>query len=136
MASVYVQAKGKLVHRGPHCTVHYDPDKQGMARCAVGKELRGEVLKLAKKAKKYAVSISPPRSHGKKKKVHYRDSFLVKPGKVYDIGTPEKMVRVSARLMNVSPQAKIVEVGTDRSEKYAVLKKTLDHLNNANPVRQ
>ncbi len=136
MASVYVQARGKLVHRGPHCTVHYDPDKKGIARCAVGKELRGEVMKLAKVARKYAVSISPPRSQSKKKKVHYRDSFILVPGLVHDIGTPDKMTRVAVKLINTSPQAKIVEVGTERSPKYEVLQKTLDHLNGVNPARQ
>lgn len=135
MASVYVQARGDLVHRGPHCTVHYDPDKKGMARCAVGKELKGELLKLAAEAMKHAVSISPPRSQGKKVKVHYRDSFVLKRGLVHDIGHPP-MIRAAVRLMNVSPQAKIVEVGTSRSQKYEVLQKTLDHLNGANPVRQ
>ncbi len=136
MASVYVQARGKRVYRGVHCTVHYDPDKKGMARCAVGKELKGELLKLAGEAMKYAVSISPPRSRSKnKQKVHYRDSFVLRRGLVHDIGHPP-MIRAAVRLMNLSPQAKIVEVGTERSPKYEVLQKTLDHLNGANPVRQ
>ncbi len=134
MASAYVQARGRLVHRGLRCTVHYDPDKKGMARCAVGKELTADVLKLAQKALRFAKTVSPPRSH-KAGKVHYRDAFILVPGTVSNIGKPP-MRRVAVKLINTSPQAKIVEVGTARSPKYEVLRKTLDHLNGSNPLRQ
>lgn len=139
MASVYVQAKGKLVYRGLHCTVHYDPDRKSMARLAVSPVLAGELMKLARGAKTFAVAISPS-SKGKSRrgdapKVHYKDAFILVPGTVHDIGHPP-MIRAAVRLINMSPQAKIVEVGTSTSPKYEVLKKTLDHLNGANPVRQ
>lgn len=128
--------KGRVVYQGVHVVVSFDPDKAGIARCAVGPELAASVLLVADKGMVYAVAVSPrskrPPTPGHR---HYQDAFVVEPGTVHDIGHPP-MVRVAARLMNISEQATVVEVGTPKSRKYRILGRTLDHLNGSNPTAQ
>jgi hypothetical protein len=132
--------RGKVVYPGQHVVVSYEPDKAGIAACAVGPRLAEAVLDLAaKKAMPYAIRISPrskrPAAEEGDGHRHYQDSFFVEPGTVHDIGKPP-MVRVAARLLNTSAQATIVEVGSKRSRAYRVLRRTLDHLNGVNPEAQ
>lgn len=138
---MYAQARGTPVYRGLHCTVHYDPSKSGIAALAVGPRLMATVLEVATvRAMPYAKAISPRSGRSRRREdgepvLHYQDAFIVEPGTVHDIGHPP-MVRAAARLINLSPHAKLVEVGTATSPKYRVLARTLDHLNGANPARQ
>lgn len=121
------------VYRGAHVKVDYEPDKAGIARCAISNpDLAFALSAIASKGLAYAVSISPrSRAHHQ----HYQDSFILDPGVVHDIGKPP-MQRLAVRLVNTSPQATIVEVGAKRTPAYRVLQKTLDHLNKADPTAQ
>lgn len=116
--------KGRLVFRGSKVMVHFDMDRKGIAACAMGPELAGEVMKLAtRQALPYAISVSPRSS--RTDKVHYQDSFVAVPGTAWVAA----MRRVAARLYNLAPHAIVVEKGTAKTPAHRVLGKTLDHLN-------
>lgn len=121
---------------GRHVRVDYEPDKAGIARCAISNpDLAFAVLDTARKGMEYAVTISPRSRDTGPGHQHYQDSFVIDPGTVRDIGHPP-MARLAARLSNISAQATIVEVGAKRTRAYKVLAKTLDHLNKGNPFAQ
>lgn len=114
------------VFTGRHVIVRFVPDKAGIAKCAMGPELRAAVNHLAEHvAKPYAERISP-RSN-RDDHVHYADSFTVVPGTAWIAA----MQRVAARLFNTAPHAAAVEWGNGgaNSRGHRVLGRTLDHLN-------
>lgn len=128
------------VFAGTHVRVVFDPDKKGIARCAlVNADLAFATADTARKGMEFAIGISPRSNRNEPGHRHYQDSFNVEPGVVWDIGKPP-MARISARIINDSPQATVVEVGDGRAhggtKARRILRQTLEHLNNANPVRQ
>lgn len=118
----------RLVHRGRHVTVHFKLDWNGIAQCAMGKDLRRSVRDLVRdKAMPYAISISP-RSDATH--THYQDSFTV----VMSTVTIRGLTRVAAQLYNIAPHAAAVEWGNRRiRHPHRVLGQTLDHLHNTGP---
>lgn len=122
---------GRLVYDRKHLKVSYLPSKKGIAQVAVSVPVAAACRLLAStEALPYAVRISPRSNRIEPGHVHYQDSFTIDQVRVRGIGHPP-MTRVGIRLANTSPQATIVEVGTERSPRYRVLGKTLDYLNRA-----
>lgn len=108
------------VYRGNNLTVEFEMDRKGIAKCAVGKELRAATTStVVDRALPYAKSISPynPNSKGP----HYRDSFRVTQG----FRTIAHMRRVETRLHNVSKHSTEVEWKNESR----VLTRTLGYLN-------
>lgn len=120
------------VYRSPSVTVEFDIDsyKSGIARCAVGPELRGAVDTIARKAEAYARSISP---RSRRRHQHYADSFRHQRTTVV-LPPRWPMRRVCARLWNMAPHAAAVEWGVAGSPRgHRVLGKTLEKLEHFAP---
>lgn len=111
-------------YRGRNVVVVFELDRKGIARCAMGPELRASVMLLAEnEAKPYAISISP---RSDRQHQHYADSFSVVP----DTVVIRAMRRVAANLVNSAQHAAAVEWGNDQvPTPHRVLGRTLDHLN-------
>src|SRR5215218_9032714 len=107
------------VYTGRYVTIDFELDRAGIAKIAVGSDLRDAVRSVVEhRAKPYAIGISP-RSNRKHK--HYADSFEVRTGYTTIAG----MRRVTARLWNTSDHS--VEVEFINGAR--VLGKTLAYLN-------
>lgn len=107
------------VYTGRYITIDFELNRAGIAKIAVGNELRDAVHSVAEhRAKPYAIGISP-RSDRKHK--HYADSFQVRNGYTTIAG----MRRVTARLWNTSDHS--VEVEFINGSR--ILGKTLAYLN-------
>lgn len=120
--------RGKPDYRGRTLIVHFRLDRRGINALAKSDQIYDPCHQLAtREALPYAESISP-RSRREDGTVHYQDSWNVDRVTVSGIGTPP-MTRTGARLINTSPQATIVEVGTSTSPRYRVLGEVIDHLN-------
>ncbi len=122
------------VYRSPtgRVTVEFDVDsyKRGIARCAVGPELRGVVDAIAHTAELYAKSISP---RSRRQHQHYQDSFRHQRTTVV-LPPRWPMRRVCARLWNVAPHAAAVEWGGAHNPTgHRVLGKTLERLEHLAP---
>jgi hypothetical protein len=100
--------------------VRFKLDRDGIAACAIGPELRRAVHAIAAAALPYAELISPIDTGD------YERSWEIVDTIVTDIGDPEKMPRVAAQLANTSDHAILVEVGTPTSDPHRVLSKVLD----------
>lgn len=102
--------------------MRYNPDKSGMAEVATGRELRIACVDIATKAKGYAELVSPEGFE------NYALQWDVEDDIIPDIPFRRKgepMERVAAILVNQSPLAVLVEVGSQNSEEYRVLRNTL-----------
>ncbi len=117
--------RGRLVYRGRNLTVYFDLDRKGMARVAVGEELKAAVTEVvAERALPYARSSSP---RSNRNHLHYADAFVVdNTSTVVLVG----LRRVAARLVNTSGHAAAVEWGNakTRGRGHHVLRQTLEHL--------
>lgn len=126
-------------------TFRYEPSKEGIARCAVGPELKHAVTSIARQALDYAELISPDGfetsgkvevgSGGRMRDVaggSYAGQFEV----INEImvGYPERwpMNRHAAILVNNSPLAVLVEVGGAHSKDYRIMARTLDWIERVN----
>lgn len=116
------------VYVSPRMAVQFELDRRGMARVAVGRELRAATHSLVvQDAMPYAISISP---HGDT--LDYVSSWDA-------IDTYEVIAglrRVACRLFNGSAHAAAVEWVSPRGygHGYRVLGQTLDHLNSTSPL--
>lgn len=130
MATARTAPTGKPDYRSSTLLVHFRLDRSGINALAKSDQIYDPCHRLATdKALPYAVGISPRSNRdGEEGRVHYQDSFTVDRVLVSGIGTPP-MTRAGARLINTSPQATIVEVGTQTSPRYRVLGEVIDHLN-------
>lgn len=91
-------------YRGKNLTIDLQMDRAGIAKVAVGKELRQACTSVVRdRALPYAVSISPydPKSPGP----HYRDQFRITQTTVAIAG----LRRVAVRLFNISDHSTAVE---------------------------
>jgi hypothetical protein len=110
---------------GRYVIVDFLPDWAGIARCAVGPELKAACTDIAElRAKPYAIRISPRSRNNTPGHRHYQDSFTVKTGTT----VINDMRRVAARLWNMSDHAVIVEFGNDQVPPHRILGKTMDYL--------
>lgn len=100
--------------------VRFVLDKEGIAACAVGPELRHAVHDIAATALPFAELFSPVGESGE-----YVRSWEIVDTVVTDIGEPP-MARVAAQLANTADHAIIVEVGTPTSSAHRVLAHVLD----------
>lgn len=116
----------KTVYRGVNCTVDFEMDPKGIAKIAMGGELKDAVRSIAEtKALPYAKSISPRSRRNEPGHIHYQDAFVVTPGST----VINQMRRVAARLWNMSPHAAAVEWGNAKNpDGRRILAKTLTHL--------
>jgi hypothetical protein len=101
--------------------VRFRLDKQGIAACAVGPELRHAVHDIAATALPFAELFSPVQTG------EYARSWEIVDTIVDDIGKPP-MPRVAAQLANTSDHAILVEVGngTPNGTEHRVLRHVLD----------
>lgn len=118
------------VYTSRRLIVQFEMDRPGMARVAVGRELKDATRQIIReRAMPYAISISPvgQRDDDQGGKPRYIESFRIAEGHTVIAG----MRRVAAKLVNVAPHAAAVEfLGTNpHASGYGVLGKTLDHLN-------
>jgi hypothetical protein len=111
--------------------VHYegfDFNHAGIARCAVGPELRSAITAITGNALEFAQLIAPDDSGeyqaGFRSGVHEIPDM---PFRVVDL--PERhMARWAGYVQNVSRDAIIVEVGAKATRRYAILRRTLEWL--------
>lgn len=140
--------QGTVVYFSNTMVIRYKPDRNSIARCAVGNELKAEVRYIAKQvAQPYAESISPVRSDTDRRfrrrsdgsrgaeipPGEYKRSFRTRVEYVVIVGHHEgqsyPMRRVACRLYNFSDHSTEVEWGTRRGGRaYHVLGRTLSHL--------
>lgn len=118
-------------YTGRQVTVDFELNMKGIARCALGPELKAACHNIvATRALPYAVSISP---RSTRKHPHYQDQFHTED----TTGIPRTrygdlaMRRAITRLANLSAHAILVEVGPtgDTTDGHRVLRKTLEYLN-------
>jgi hypothetical protein len=102
----------------------YTPSKPGIARAAVGPELRHAVDDVAHLAQAYAESISPAPGDFD----DYLTKFEVRQELMFGYPDRYPMTRVSGVLINTSRAAILVEVGSAKVPEHGVLEKTLDWL--------
>ncbi len=115
-------ARGDLVYRGVHCTVHFDLDRDGIRKLAVSEQMGGASRDwIVNKAIPFAKGISPRSSKDDKK--HYQDSFEIEkvfvgmPPSDLIIGKPFPMMRAAHRMLNTAPYAVAVEYGDKRTRR-------------------
>ncbi len=111
-------------------TVHYagfEPDKEGIARCAVGPELRAAVSEIVHEAIIFSELIAPD-DEGEYQASFFTDVLVVPDIPYRVIGEP--MARWSGRVGNSSRHAILVEVGGGNGERFTndhrVMRKTLE----------
>lgn len=124
-ASSEIPGGRRTVYQGRNVVVEFEMDRSGIARCAMGPELKAAVMHLAAtKALPYAMEASPRSDEHHR---HYQDSFSVVPGTMWIAA----MQRVAARLWNTAPHAAAVEWGNKQTgyQGHRVLGHTLDYLN-------
>lgn len=104
----------------------FDYNHAGMARCAVGPELRRSVTIATGIALDYAQLIAP--SHT----MRYQNSFHSKVEVIPDFpdrqGADPPMARWGGTVWNDAPNAKIVEVGAKNTRPYRIFQRTLQWL--------
>lgn len=110
-------------------TVHYsgfEPDKLGIARCAVGPELRHAVSSIVHEAILYAELIAP--NDEGEYQASFRTDVIVVPDIPYRV-QGEPMARWSGRVVNDSRHAILVEAGGGNGPRFTadhrVLRRTL-----------
>lgn len=110
--------------------VRYRANKPGLARCALGKELKRSVHEVAVLAQGYAELISPDGFNDYQGKFEVLDEVL--PDFPYRQNGEPPMPRVCGTLINQSDLAVLVEVGGGSGKNYVpdyrVLTRTLDWL--------
>lgn len=116
------RAGAKLVYQSPTLEVHFKLDRAGIARIAVGKDLRSAVIAIAKLGKPYAEQVAP--RSGDRRGKPYAESFVVVPGHAWVAA----LRRVAAFLANTHPGAAAIEFGSKRNEPFHVLRQTLEYL--------
>lgn len=104
--------------------ISYEPSKAGIARAAVGPELRRAVDDVAHLAKAYAEGISPdPEDFDA-----YVTKFEVRSDLMFGYPDRYPMTRVAGVLLNTANGAILVEVGNATTPALGVLEKTLEWL--------
>lgn len=117
-----VMLRGRRVFRGRHVTVYFDLDRSGIARCAVGPELRNAVNDNTEQMRRHARALAERFTDTGR----YRDSFQVVPGfETLPVEWP--MRRVAADLVNTAPYSRTVEVGRGNRPARRVFGDTLEH---------
>lgn len=116
------------VYASPRLLAEFEMDRRGIARIAVGQDLRDATHSLVvQKAMPFAIQISP-RGDTLDYVSSWRadDTFTVIAG----------MRRAACRLVNTSPHAAAVEWVSPRGygRGYHVLGRTLAHLNSTSPI--
>lgn len=113
-------------YRGNH--VHfagYEPSKTGIAKIAVGPEMKHAVGDLAGHALIFAELIAPNDSN--EYQAAFSTDVLVVPDIPYRVrGVP--MARWAGRVINSSPHAIFVEIGGASTRDHRVMRRTLDWL--------
>lgn len=104
----------------------FDFNEAGMARCAVGPELRVAVAEVTAYALEYAQLIAPSDSR------EYQRSFRSDVQIIPDFPNRQRgdppMARWGGHVQNVAESAIIVEVGAKATRPYRVLTRTLEWL--------
>lgn len=110
--------RGKRVH-----FAGYEPDKVGIARCALGPEIHKAIKSIVDDAIMFA-EITAPDDTGE-----YQSSFFTEVIEVPDIPyrvRGEPMARWSGRVGNKSPHAIVIEVGGHHTPEHRVMRHTLE----------
>lgn len=116
------------VYRSNAVNVDFELDRDGIAQCAMGPELKAAVRAIADKGQAFAISISPVSDEHEEGHVHYIESFVIDETSVV-LPKEWPMRRVCARLWNIAPHAAAVEWGTQRNpDGYYVLTNTVERL--------
>jgi hypothetical protein len=103
----------------------YEPDREGLAQCAVGREIKRAVTTIVKEAIEYAQLIAP-NDDGDYQRGFSTDVQIV-PDIPYRV-RGEPMARWSGRVVNSVPHAILVEVGSGRNGQFEhrVMRRTLE----------
>ncbi len=114
----------ETVYRSPRLHVEFEMNRRGIARVAVGQDLRDSCRSaVVQRAMPYAIQISP-----RGETLEYVSSWRAADGHTVIAG----MRRVACKLINVSDHAAAVEWG--RGGARGVLSRTLAHLNSTSPI--
>lgn len=113
--------RGKCVGYGG-----FDYNAAGMARCAVGQELRHAVDTVTGHALEFAQLIAP--SDRREYQSGFRSGVRVIPDFPNRQGGDPPMARWGGYVQNVADTAILVEVGAKATRPYRVLGRTLDWL--------
>ncbi len=114
----------ETVYRSPRLHVEFEMNRRGIARVAVGQDLRDACHSaVVQRAMPYAIQISP-----RGQTLEYVSSWRAADGYTVIAG----MRRAACKLINVSDHAAAVEWG--RGGAQGVLRRTLAHLNATSPI--
>lgn len=119
------------VYRSNNVTVDFEMDRDGIAECAVGPELRVACHEIAEKGKAFAIAISPVgfEDLDRDDQVHYINSFELDDTHVVLGAIDYPMRRVATRLWNLAPHAAAVEWGNRYNpDGYYILSNTVERL--------
>lgn len=112
------------VYVSPRMVVQFEMDRGGIAKIAVGQDLRDATHSaVVHRAMPYAIQISP-----RGDTLEYVSSWRASDGFTVIAG----MRRAASKLINFAPHAAAVEWG--RGGKQGVLRRTLAHLNGTSPI--
>lgn len=113
--------------RGKHVEYHgFDFNREGIARCAVGPEIRATVQKVTTQALAYAQLVSPGDDGSYEQ--GFRSDVRIIPDYPFRSKPAPPMARWAGFVQNVSRSAILVEVGSDRTPAHRVLGRTLEWL--------
>lgn len=126
MAEAELQFGPRIVYRGRAVVAAFQLDRDGIARCAVGRELRHAVFDIASgEAYLYA------RAHAPFDDGDYSAAFKAE-AKITVLPKDYPMARWAGVLLNDAPHATAVEFGSGKKgdkQGHFVLRRTLQHLN-------
>ncbi|MFG1872150.1 hypothetical protein [Micromonospora arborensis] len=109
----------------------FDLNREGIAAIAVGPEVHRVCREVAQLGKGFAERIAPRSGIETEDHEHYQDQFLIVDVLVTDVGDPP-MARRGVHLANLSPKAKLIEVGAANSgageRGYRVMHRTVEWL--------
>lgn len=104
----------------------FDYNFAGMARCAVGPELRVAVTQVTAQAMSYAEMIAP--AGQPEYRSGFRTGVRVIPDFPDRFGSDPPMARWGGYVQNVASNAVTIEIGAKGERPYRVLTRTLDWL--------
>jgi hypothetical protein len=104
----------------------FDFNPAGIARCAVGPELRYAVSDVTRNALEFAQLIAPSDTTGYQN--GFRSGVEIIPDFPNRQGGDPPMARWGGHVQNISSAAIVVEVGAQKTRPYRVLGRTLEWL--------
>lgn len=113
--------------------ISFELNREGIAAMAIGPEVHRVCRDVAQMGKGFAEKIAPRSKTDNEDHEHYAEQFVLIDVLVTDVGDPP-MARRGVHLANLSPKAKLIEVGATHSaggasvKGYRVMHRTVEWL--------